>query len=185
WTPFRFDVTELVRKSPDKPSTLRVRVDERVGHNTQGFLPIIQPHYGGLWQGVGLIVGGPYFDDSRLMAVGDVDRGELVIDWPRTSHDPSDKNRLVIRYRLGGTKEWTFGAAESDDTAPPDVCRHRLKVPGFEPWSPDRPNLYEVELPLPVMTPEEHAGWPPVKVRAAFRKVEANGRQLLLNGKPL
>jgi hypothetical protein len=25
-----------------------VRLDEKVGHNTQGFLPVVEPHFGGL-----------------------------------------------------------------------------------------------------------------------------------------
>src|SRR5204863_7064425 len=37
------------------PFEIMVRLDERVGHNTQGFLPIVQPHFGGLWQSVRLI----------------------------------------------------------------------------------------------------------------------------------
>ncbi|HVK12785.1 MAG TPA: glycoside hydrolase family 2 TIM barrel-domain containing protein, partial [Gemmataceae bacterium] len=56
WTPFRFDVTELVRKGgPDATHELTVKLDERVGHNTQGFLPIVQPHFGGIWQSVQLL----------------------------------------------------------------------------------------------------------------------------------
>src|SRR5206468_1413010 len=64
WTPFRFDVTDIVRRQPGQPHTLRIRLDEKVGHNTQGFLPSIQPHYGGLWQDIQLlIVPENYFDD--------------------------------------------------------------------------------------------------------------------------
>ena len=68
WPPFRFDVTEHlspslsfgeglgVRGSDSKRKhTIKIRVDEKVGHNTQGFLPIIAPHFGGIWQGIRLI----------------------------------------------------------------------------------------------------------------------------------
>ena len=51
-----FDVTDLVRKAgPDATHELTVKLDERVGHNTQGFLPIVQPHFGGIWQSVQLL----------------------------------------------------------------------------------------------------------------------------------
>ncbi len=50
WTPFRFDVTDAALSRPKGPWELVVRVDERVGHNTQGFLPIIAPHFGGIWR---------------------------------------------------------------------------------------------------------------------------------------
>src|SRR5262245_29673387 len=55
WTSFRFNVTELIRQNPEGSHVIRIRLDEKVGHNTQGFLPIIQPHFGGLWQDVKLI----------------------------------------------------------------------------------------------------------------------------------
>jgi beta-galactosidase/beta-glucuronidase len=49
WTPFRFDITERIRKAATgQPHELRVRLDEKVGHNTQGFLPVVEPHFGGL-----------------------------------------------------------------------------------------------------------------------------------------
>jgi beta-galactosidase len=57
WTPFRADLTELARGGGEGTEhEIEVRVDEQVGHNTQGFLPIIQPHFGGIWQGVKLLV---------------------------------------------------------------------------------------------------------------------------------
>jgi hypothetical protein len=66
WTPFRFDVTEHLSPSPSRGEglglrgsdtkrkhTIKVRVDEKVGHNTQGFLPIIAPHFGEFGRGYG------------------------------------------------------------------------------------------------------------------------------------
>ena len=48
WTPFRFDVTELARKAPlSNAHEIRMRLDEKVGHGTQGFLAVIEPHFGG------------------------------------------------------------------------------------------------------------------------------------------
>src|SRR5438093_656865 len=53
WTPFRFDVTDFVREAPaGRGHEIKVRLDEKVGHNTQGFLPMVAPHFGGLWQEV-------------------------------------------------------------------------------------------------------------------------------------
>ena len=39
WTPFRLDLTGR----PDRDRELTIRGDEQVGHNTQGFLPIVVP----------------------------------------------------------------------------------------------------------------------------------------------
>lgn len=78
WTPFRFDVTEEIRKAPKGKHVIDVRVDEKVGHNTQGFLPIIQPHFGGIWQEVKLIeVPERYIDDLTWSAR--VENGEARI----------------------------------------------------------------------------------------------------------
>src|SRR5262249_32472749 len=81
WTPFRFDVTEEVRKAgPKAPHTIRVKLDEKVGHNTQGFLPIVQPHFGGIWQEVQLLtVPETYIDDLALHARGDATAGRLEV----------------------------------------------------------------------------------------------------------
>lgn len=65
WTAFRVDVTDQVRAAPATAThEVTIKLDERVGHNTQGFLPVIQPHFGGLWQSVKLItVPANYIDD--------------------------------------------------------------------------------------------------------------------------
>ncbi|HMO12834.1 MAG TPA: glycoside hydrolase family 2 TIM barrel-domain containing protein [Pirellulaceae bacterium] len=63
WTPFTIDLTTAIQQATDtnhdvRPTTpgdgwqLRVEVDEKVGHNTQGFLPVITHHFGGIWQPV-------------------------------------------------------------------------------------------------------------------------------------
>jgi hypothetical protein len=82
WTPFRVDLTDLLRQHHDEPTAkndqtslkdsplgfLRIELDELVGHNTQGFLPIVVPHFGGIWKGVRLLrVPDPmYLDDLTL-----------------------------------------------------------------------------------------------------------------------
>ena len=79
WTPFRFDVTSLIASTNE----IRIRLEEKVGQNTQGFLPIVQPHFGGLWQRVRLEIAPPvYFDDLELRATGKVDTKQIDIDVP-------------------------------------------------------------------------------------------------------
>ena len=70
WTPFRFDITELLKKaSPGQSHEIRVRLDEKPGHNTQGFLPVIAPHFGGLWQDVSLLTVPEVYIDDILMSL--------------------------------------------------------------------------------------------------------------------
>lgn len=57
WTPFTADISDAVRKAdPAQDVWLRVEVDEKVGHNTQGFLSVVTNHFSGLWQPVTLHV---------------------------------------------------------------------------------------------------------------------------------
>ncbi len=88
WTPFRIDVTDHIHKAKgDAEHELTIKVDERVGHNTQGFLPIIQPHFGGLWQSVKLLtVPSIHIDDLRATVHSDAD----LPAW--SPNDPKLKN---------------------------------------------------------------------------------------------
>jgi beta-galactosidase len=75
WTPFTFDVTQTVEIS--EPAVVVVRLDEKVGHSTQGFLPIIAPHFGGLWQEVEVFpVKAAWLDDNRIA----IDSTEIDIE---------------------------------------------------------------------------------------------------------
>ncbi|HEY3383590.1 MAG TPA: glycoside hydrolase family 2 TIM barrel-domain containing protein [Vicinamibacterales bacterium] len=52
----------------------------------------------------------------------------------------------------------------------------RLQAKGLQPWSPEQPKLYDVEL---------EAGGEVVRDRLGFRTVEVRGRDILVNGKPV
>ncbi|MCC6124932.1 MAG: hypothetical protein IT426_08220 [Pirellulales bacterium] len=179
WTPFRFDITDQVRKAAaGKPHELRVRLDEKVGHNTQGFLPIIAPHFGGLWQNVDLlVVPETYCDDLNLLAIGDLETSEIRFDIPLSGKMRETMPALEIRCRLRGESDWTL--------LPPRVhfagnrIRGSAAIANPRLWSPDEPNLYELEIALGGKDGDL------VRKRAGFRTVEVFGPQLRLNGWPL
>jgi hypothetical protein len=179
WTPFRFEVTELVRRAPaGQPHELRVRLDEKVGHNTQGFLPIIAPHFGGLWQDVQvLVVPEVHVDDLRVLAVGDWDNAELRLEFPLAGRIPPTAPPLTVRTRLRGEENWTVLA--------PRVTyaegRIQVAAPVANPrrWSPAEPNLCELDVAL------GGDGGDRIPARAAFRTMEVFGPQFRLNGQPL
>lgn len=176
WTPFRIDVTEAVRAAPaGRPHEIRVRVDEKVGHNTQGFLPIVAPHFGGIWQSVDLrIVPDVHIDDLSVRATGDRVTGAVELEVPLHGSVAARGVRAFrIRHRRLGSKQWS-----------PEVIRRRggvaprftVPIPDARAWSPDSPVLYELEV---------RVGADRVVTRAAFRDIEVDGRRLLLNGRPL
>lgn len=172
WTPFRFDVTDLIRKKPDGPHTIRVRLDEKVGHNTQGFLPIIQPHFGGLWQGVKLIeVPEGYVDDLNLFAYGLPGKPFIEIE----AHFRGETLRSgTVRYRRLGD-QWRE-AVPIQITLTGQLKQIHVQIAVPEYWRPESPSLYEIEL-----TCNDDR----VLTRAAFRTIETDKSKLLLNGQPL
>ena len=93
WTPFRVELPrDAFAEAPNQ--ILEVEVDERVGHNTQGFLPDIQPHFGGIWQSVTLQrYRGAGFDPDRveLHAIADAKGRRLRVRSPYLA-----QGRLVV-----------------------------------------------------------------------------------------
>lgn len=199
WTPFRFDVTAALHGST-APGTneLRVRLDEKVGHNTQGFLPIVEPHFGGLWQGVELLtVPATYIDDLRLRAVGNPKTGRLELEIPLAGDGTREVSGLTVELRPPGSQksqrfDLALNASSPAGPQPADATLRRegntffAEIPVAKPrlWSPTDPVLYEVSFTLPSPDGGQTPG-DPVRTRAAFRTVEAVGHQLLLNGLPL
>ncbi len=176
WTPFTFDVTDWARASPNGPWQIKVQVDEKVGHNTQGFLPVIQPHFGGLWQCVQLvIVPETWIDQDYLMAIGERASNSVRVEVPIRSavatpnchieflvNSPGDDGNLNLEN--GGQSVWRtvaeFELRENEKVL--DLTRdltgewHNGKLKAYVPidmnefcdWSPDRPNRYELRIKI-------------------------------------
>ncbi len=179
WTPFRFDITELVRAAPsDRPHELRVRLDEKVGHNTQGFLPVIAPHFGGLWQNVQLlVVPKTYCDDLRVLAIGDPAKTGVRLEIPLAGGTPAEMPQISVRCRLRGNENWNVQPAQT--TYSNGTIQAFVPLSNPRLWSPTEPNLYELEVALPGNDGDR------IRTRVAFRTIEAFGQQLRLNGRPL
>jgi hypothetical protein len=123
WTPFRFDVTELAKKPG--PHEIVVKLDERVGHNTQGFLPIIQPHFGGLWQSVKLITIPENAEDDLRAFMPPKRKVEVRGDQLLLDGKP-----LIVR----GVLNWGYYPPTLEPHPPDDVWRadiRRIKARGF------------------------------------------------------
>lgn len=174
WTPFRVDATQAVRR--DGPNVLTVRVDEKVGHNTQGFLPIVQPHFGGIWQGVTLCLDhGPVLDRLGVSLFGDA-TGKLQFAAPILDALPG-KTTAEIAV-LDGTSVLARTSVTRTDLAP---FAGSLELAGIEPWSPASPRLYTVTLRLLDGQRELDRH----EQRVGFRTLRADGTKVLWNGSPL
>ncbi len=184
WTPFWFDVTELVRASSDKPHVIRVRVDEKVGHNSQGFLPVFAPHFGGIWQDVKLLtVTSSWIDESGVLAIGDPETGRIRLDVPIQGTPLSNEARLIVRYRLHGDGEWSEQQSFDANLEQDKSLKIEVPVKDWQRWSPVKPNFYDLEVSLQPKTNSDDSYT--ITTRAAFRTIEVEGKKLLLNGQPL
>ena len=180
WTPFSVEATEALRGRTQH--VLRVTVDERVGHNTQGFLPAIQPHFGGLWQSGELVrTWHAAFDtdDSEIWAKLD-DEGPLLQIRAALRRPGAVRAELALHNERGRVAGRQFHLNERESL-------HELSwrpKQKLELWSPQRPNVYRAILRIfdaqgfPLDTYEQSLG---------FRSVDVaqDGRTILINGKPV
>lgn len=201
WTPFRFEVGSLLRRRPgEADNEILVRLDEKVGHNTQGFLPIVQPHFGGLWQRVSLgAVRDLFIDDLRLRAIGNPATGRIELELPVAGPATASLAGIRVTWRLAsqgaitGQQTLLFSQDfESDDRSGSvrrvgDLVHAEIAIPNPRIWSPKAPNLYRlsIELLQPAWTAKSVEAVDRIEATAAFRTVETSGDQLRLNGAPL
>lgn len=210
WTPFECDITDHVAKANATTGlVITVRLDERVGHNSQGFLPVFAPHFGGIWQSVSVVELAQYhFDSDRTLAIGDCKTGQLRIEATlagssiaaptSTSEKPADLS-FTVRTRIrkrGSTEPWiqnSYPISAESVSGASDGAKQTLvcnpSIPNFERWHPQSPVLYDVQLDL-LRTARDQPTVPGVVIdsialKAAFRDIQNSEGKLLLNGEPL
>ncbi|MFO0814412.1 MAG: glycoside hydrolase family 2 TIM barrel-domain containing protein [Gemmatales bacterium] len=171
WTPFRFDVTDHMKKAGKH--IIKVRVDEKVGHNTQGFLPIIAPHFGGIWQGVRLIeVPETYIDDLRI----GIQSQRITI--PVIGKQSNLYSFITASWYNKSTDDsgaYTFGNPTT--RAVEDGVITIDQLPPFKIWTPSTPETFNFRIMI--------SSGDVVIVKSGFRTIETKGDQFLLNGQPL
>jgi hypothetical protein len=210
WTPFECDITEGVLKASPGQCELVVRVDELVGHNSQGFLPVFAPHFGGIWQGVQTQWRSDvWIDTKELFLWGQVSAGSMQYQIPigcigaiakkdlsdSASFDATSKLRICLRYRLkkrgaAGDLPWTEHWIDLRHEQVMQlaesgrlVASGAIEVPAPALWSPETPELYEVHIGLERRADSHWLDW--VSTQSAFREVRVDGSRILLNGRPL
>ncbi len=189
WTPFECDITDAVRtRAESKDAELLIRVDERVGHNSQGFLPVFAPHFGGLWQDVTLSVRSFATVDSLQLAVfGDPATGRLQAQIPVRVTGVSADNAapmpgmVQITVREKGLPD-VLASSQFPVSLPNTTLTCELELKDAKTWSPADPVLYDVDVEL---LGTDRKRFDQVSTRAAFRSIRVDGDRLLLNGRPL
>jgi hypothetical protein len=155
-----------------------LKVDELVGHNSQGFLPVFAPHFGGIWQPIEAYFVDPvWIDTKELFVWGEPSSKSLRYEIPlqgsdlgaiKEMIDPGLRYRVCIRYRLDVRSEnsqeknpqeednrWNEHWIELSHKQVEELrVKGKLVLQGSvsisQPvlWSPDRPSLYEVQVGL-------------------------------------
>ncbi len=180
WTPFTFDVTQTVEIG--EPAVVVVRLDEKVGHSTQGFLPIIAPHFGGLWQEVEVLQVKAAWVDDKHIAIDpteiDVENGTGIL---RASVPVSGQVPKGAKLRLSLLQDGNVLPGSAVVSAKGEVVRWQWQGK-VDFWDVGKPNLYTFQVELLGPNSEKPDV---VRKRVGFRKATGKGPRILLNGKTL
>lgn len=173
WTPFRIEITKAL--GPGILHRLHVVVREEVGHSLQGFLPAIQPHFGGIWQSVHLEgERGPVLDREHSWVVGRFPEGRARV-LGEVRFRGVGRGRIRFLLEGGGTRlldrslDFREGRVELD-----------LPAGSVRSWSPENPvvHAYRIEL-----LDSGGKAVDAIEGPLAFREVEVRGRSIRLNGR--
>ncbi len=181
WTPFTFDVTDLIRPGHDNTIEVIVTAPGWEGGRFPlrealvGFIPDVSLPFGGLWQGARLVAHRATRGRPRIRP--DLRSGrETVAATVRRPPSRAQRPGLLAVHAPNGS-----AAATSRLPARAGGMEFALTIDHPLPWSPDDPALYTLELTI-----EEPAGDPALRCvrRFGFRELTRQGDTLLLNGRP-
>ena len=163
FTPFNFDITNLVR---EKDNFLIVKVDNKRRPDAVPTLNTDWWNYGGLTRDVVLIeVQDAFIQDYFLqLKKGSADE---IAGWVKLSNAIGGK-AVTIEIAEAGVKQTV--TTDVNGYAPVSF-KARLSL-----WSPQNPKLYQVKLATDTDS---------VNDRIGFRTIETRGTDILLNGKPI
>ena len=175
YLPFSFDITGKLMRSENH---LMIRVDNRPRSD---WLPAARQiewvQYGGILQPVVIETRNPTAIASlAIRAIPQGDGGAVTSAVEVEAHE--ERRDLMLRLSVAGREQVRVFDVHAGQTS-----RHKanLTLDHAAPWSPESPNLHELDVTL------EQGGRVLDRVQQQFgiRSIEARGRQLLLNGRPL
>ncbi len=178
YTPFSFDITELLNPS-ENLLVVRARDDVRSGLQPTGKQSHRLHSYSclyrrttGIWQTVWLEpVPETYIEDYRVFS--DVDSGEVMIEV-RMSKSP-EEGEVVLRVSKDGREEFS-GRKKA---GPVVFFPVKLKKPKL--WDLRQAHLYDLDIALTYQTKQIDR----VSGYFGLRKVETRGQKVFLNNRPV
>jgi hypothetical protein len=179
WSPFAFDVTDALRPGAENDIQVTVwKPGERfpMRESLAGFLPDVAIAFGGIWGSARLVaVDGPTLYDVQVLP--DFRNASVTVRAKVSA--PTDG--LTARLRLFAPDGRLL---ETTAVAPVENGTVELRTDGllaFQPWQPDDPKRYAVELSL------ECVGEVVARAtrRIGFRELFRRGETLLFNNGPV
>jgi len=178
WTPIEVDLTEALDRKISFTLGVDARVpDDRSGGRFSQSLAGKQDWYGvhgGIWKKAALEARDPvHLSELAVRTAYDLAQGAMIVKG--TLSAPASG---VVRMTLSRSGR---AVAQHDLPLRSAEFEARLEVSSPAPWSPDRPELYDLAVEI------VHEGL--IVDRAdrtiGFRRLEASDGRLLLNGQPL
>ncbi|MBZ0301691.1 MAG: hypothetical protein K8J31_18230 [Anaerolineae bacterium] len=175
WTPFAFDVTDVIQPGEDNHIHLTVyKPGERfpMRESLAGFLPDVSIPFGGIWQSARLAAfPGSAIDDVWILA----DAIQQTVHVQAAIQAAERDTVAVVRLLDPDGQEAAIwrGPVERIDI--------HLLVDSMQSWSPVQPRLYTAEIMV------EHDGEVTAQVTRTFgfRTLSNDGAQLRFNGEPV
>lgn len=178
WTPFRVDITDQYQPN----AIVEVVVHELPGHNTQGFLPVFIPHFGGMWGDVEIVLvpDSAYIDDLSLLAAGwELDSVRFQVQVRRS---PDFKYPLSIGVRKSALDQWYWKSMEDSEQEVALELDDSV-IRDWPIWSPESPIGTDCEV---VLRDDSTGAILDRQQRRVYRRtVQTVGRVIYLNGKPI
>lgn len=212
WTPFQVDVTQAVRAAGESSKVeITVEVDEKVGHNTQGFLPVVTNHFSGIWQPVhASVVNSSYILKDWFTVQYQPNRQSLLIKLPFAGNVnnaeftpiPTGDSRFQRRFELSeyetqGNRTWKPITVTGQVLKTDELQNELLALNGDKPamfvgtiplaelslkqWSPSSPQLYALRCSLY----EDGRLIDQAEAVFGIRDFQARQNQFTLNGNPI
>lgn len=169
FTPFNFDVTELLR---DGENTVIVKVDNKRHAEDVPTQIFDWWNYGGITRDVLLVSVAPTYVENYKLSLEKTSSSKKAI---RQISFQAKLNKAeagqIVTLNIPELKVKQKIATTADGTATVTFKAKNLKL-----WSPEQPKRYRVEVGLKDDILVDSIG---------FRTIETRGKQILLNGKPI
>jgi len=162
FTPFGFDVTDVL---VDGENSLVVKVNAQHSNDTVPTQYVDWLNYGGLTRDVALISVPSAYVTTYFIRLSDLETGEIT-----ATLETADAEGQKLTLAIPELDIEQIGTIGSDGR----LSFTFLAQPIL--WSPETPKLYGVDITLAGET---------IRDRIGFRTIEAAGRQIVLNGKPI